>query len=145
MPRFEKSIDINVPPQKAFDYVSDITKHAEWSIHGLSVEKTSPGPLAVGSTFSTTGHQMGTHTGIVTIKEFVPGQKVVYESDDDTAHVKHAFELAPQNGGTRVTKSFETVKTGLLLKVFRPMMYIVQPMSLQRDLQAIKEKLEASA
>ena len=143
MPRFEKSIDINVPPQKAFDYVSDITRHAEWSIHGLSVEKTSSGPLAVGSTFKTTGHQMGTHTGVVTITELVPNQKVVYESNDDTARVKHAFELVPQNGGTRVTKSFETVKTGVMLTIFRPMMYVVQPMSLQRDLQTIKQKLES--
>ena len=143
MPRFEKSMDINVPPQKAFDYVSDITKHAEWSSHGLSVEKTSQGPMAVGSTFSTTGHQMGTHKGVVTITELIPGQKVVYESNDDTARIKHAFELAPQNGGTRVTKSFETVKTGLMLTLFRPMMYVVQPKMLQNDLAKIKAKLES--
>jgi uncharacterized protein YndB with AHSA1/START domain len=142
MPRFEKSIDINVPPQKAFDYLSDVTKHAEWSSHGLSVEKTSPGPIAVGTTFSTTGHQMGTHTGVVTITELVPGQKVVYESSDDTGRMKHAFEVAPQNGGTRVTKSFETIKTGLMLTIFRPMMYVAQPKMLQNDLAKIKAKLE---
>ena len=143
MPRFEKSIDINVPPQKAFDYVSDISKHAEWSSHGLSVEKTSPGLLAVGSTFGTTGHQMGKHTGVVTITELVPNQKVVYESNDDTGRMRHAFEFAQQNGGTRVTKSFETVKTGLMLTLFRPMMYLVQPKMLQNDLAKIKAKLES--
>lgn len=143
MPRFEKSIDINVPPQKAFDYLSDVTKHTEWASHNLSAEKTSSGPIAVGTTFSTTGHQMGTHTGVVTIKELVPGQKIVYESNDDTARIKHAFELAPQNGGTRVTKSFETVKTGLMLTLFRPMMYVAAPRGLQNDLAKIKAKLEA--
>jgi len=143
MPRFEKSIDINVPPQNAYDYLSDVTKHADWATHNLTCEKTSAGPIAVGSTFDTTGHQMGTHKGVVTIKELVPGQKIVYESNDDTARIKHAFELAPQNGGTRVTKSFETLKTGLMLTIFRPMMYVVAPRSLQRDLQTIKAKLES--
>jgi hypothetical protein len=87
---------------------------------------------------------MGTHRGVVTIRELVPGQKIVYESDDDTARIRHAFDLAPQDGGTRLTKSFETVKTGLLLTVFRPMMYVVAPRSLQNDLRKIKERLEAA-
>ena len=143
MPRFEKSIDINVPPQKAYDYLSDITKHGEWGSHNLTVEKTSAGPIAVGATFGSTGHQMGKHTGVVTITNLVPNQKVVYESSDDTGRMRHAFEFAPQNGGTRVTKSFETVKTGLMLTVFRPMMYVVQPRMLQNDLTKIKAKLEA--
>lgn len=143
MPRFEKSIDINVPPQQAYDYLSDITKHGEWGSHNLTVEKTSDGPVAVGSTFGSTGHQMGTHKGVVTITALDPGKKIVYESSDDTGVMRHAFEFAPQNGGIRVTKSFETVKTGLMLTVFRPMMYVVQPRMLQNDLAKIKAKLEA--
>src|SRR5689334_6569370 len=143
MARFAKSIDVNVPPARAYDYLSDITKHADWSSHGLVVEKTSSGPIAVGSTFYTTGHQMGTHKGVVTITELVPNQKIVYESNDDTARVRHAFELAPQNGGTRITKSFEPLKTGLMLTIFRPMMSFVQPRMLQGDLTKIKAKLEA--
>jgi uncharacterized protein YndB with AHSA1/START domain len=143
VPQFEKSIDINVPPQKAFDYLSDVTRHTEWASHNLTAEKTSSGPIAEGATFSTTGHQMGTHPGVVTITELVPGQKIVYESNDDTGRMRHAFEFAPQNGGTRVTKSFETVKTGLILTIFRPMMYVVQPNMLQKDLAKIKEKLES--
>ncbi|MEO8457038.1 MAG: SRPBCC family protein [Chloroflexota bacterium] len=143
MPRFQKSIDMNVPPEKAYAYLSDIRNHADWSSHGLKVEMTSPEPVAVGSTFSSTGNQMGEHKGIVTIAELIPNKKIVYESSDDTGKMRHAFELAAQNGGTRVTKSFETVKTGLLLTVFRPMMYIVQPSMLNKDLTAIKAKLES--
>jgi hypothetical protein len=144
VPRFERSIDVNVPPQKAYEYLADVTKHGEWASHNLSAEKTSEGPIAVGTAFNTTGHQMGTRTGVVTIRELVPGRKIVYESDDDTARIKHAFEIAPHNGGTRLTKSFETIKTGLLLTVFRPMMYVVAPRSLQNDLRKIKERLEAA-
>jgi hypothetical protein len=30
VPRFERSIDINVPQQKAYEYLADVTKHGEW-------------------------------------------------------------------------------------------------------------------
>lgn len=143
MPRFEKSIDINVPPQKAYEYLADVAKHGEWGAHNLTAEKTSEGPIAVGTTFSTLGHQFGAHKGVVTIRELVPNQKIVYESNDDTAQMRHTFVLAPQNGGTRVTKVFETIKTGLLLTIFRPSMYLVAPRNVQADLKRIKAKLES--
>jgi uncharacterized protein YndB with AHSA1/START domain len=143
MPRFERSITVNCPPQKAYDYLADVDHHPDWASHNLSVEKTSAGPIAVGSTFSSTGHQMGTHTGVVTITELVPNQKIVYESNDDTGQIRHSFTLAAENGGTRIAKSFETIKTGFMLTVFRPMMYVVQPRLLSTDLQKIKSRLEA--
>jgi len=143
MSRFERSITVNCLPQKAYEYLSDVTHHPDWSSHGLAAEKTSAGPVAVGSTFATTGHQMGTHVGVVTIAELVPNQKIVYESNDDTARMRHYFVFAAENGGTRVTKGFETVKTGVMLTVFRPMMYVVAPRSLKADLQKIKSRLES--
>ena len=107
------------------------------------MEKTSTGPIAVGSTFSTTGHLMGTHTGVVTITELVPNQKIVYEANDDTGHIRHSLTFAAENGGTRIAKSFEPIKTGFMLTVFRPMMYVVAPRGLTEDLQKIKSRLEA--
>jgi hypothetical protein len=86
---------------------------------------------------------MGTHTGVVTITELVPNQKIVYEANDDTGHIRHSFTFAAENGGTRIAKSFETIKTGLVLTVFRPMMYVVAPRGLSEDLQKIKSRLEA--
>jgi uncharacterized protein YndB with AHSA1/START domain len=143
MPRFERSITVNCPSQKAYDYLADITHHPDWASHNLAVEKTSAGPIAAGSTFSSTGHQMGTHTGVVTITELVPNKKIVYESNDDTGKMRHSFTFAAENGGTRIAKSFETIKTGFMLTVFRPMMYVVQPRMLAADLQKIKSRLEA--
>jgi len=142
MPRFARTIDVSCPPDKAYSYLSDIVNHAGWSSHGLKVTKTSDGPVAVGTTFSTEGQQMGTHHGVVTITELVPGQKIVYESNDDTGRMRHEFDLAPDNGGTRLTKSFEPIKTGLMLTIFRPMMYVVQPRMLDADLRKIKAQLE---
>ena len=64
MARFQQSTTFNAAPSTVYGYLTDITKHAEWSSHGLTVEKASEGPVAVGSTFNTVGKLMGT-TGLL--------------------------------------------------------------------------------
>ena len=60
MPRlkFKWRININASQQAVYDYVSDFTRHGEWS-DGLKVEAISDGPLAVGSEFRSVGKQLG--------------------------------------------------------------------------------------
>ena len=54
MKQYEEQITINAPADKVYAYVSDFTRHGEWAGHGLAVTKDGDGPVAVGSTFSTT-------------------------------------------------------------------------------------------
>lgn len=144
MAEFSNALTVNCPPEKAFVYLSDIAKHPEWAAHPLEIERTSEGPIAVGSTFSSVGKQMGTHSGTVTIVELVPNEKIVYESDDDVARVRHSVLLAPVDGGTMITKSSNILeKRGLALKLASPMLGMIVPRGLGRDLESIKAQLEA--
>jgi uncharacterized protein YndB with AHSA1/START domain len=45
------SVAINAPPEKVFDYVSNLTRHPEWSGGKLKIEALTPGPVAVGSQY----------------------------------------------------------------------------------------------
>jgi uncharacterized protein YndB with AHSA1/START domain len=145
MPRVERETTVNVPAEKAFPYLADVSRHVEWAGHQLEVQKTSDGPIAVGSTFSSVGHQMGTHKGQVTITELVPNQKIVYESQDDVGHFRHYFVLAQKDGGTQITKGFEPLKLSLMFRVLSPfILRVAAPKGLAGDLQRIKEKLEAA-
>ena len=147
MARIEKEITVNAPAEKIFAYLADITKHGEWgqTQHKLTVEKTSDGPFGQGSTFRSVGKQFGTQNDTVTITEYVPNQRVVYESRGKAGHIRHAFQLAPADGGTRVTKSFDVVKAGFPFVLFLPMAKaFIIPGALSSDLQRIKAKLEGS-
>src|SRR5437867_8802782 len=97
---FQQSTTVNVDPQKAFNYLSDITKHGEWATHLVEARKTSEGPIAVGSTFETVGKQFGTHRAEVKITELVPTKKIVFEAQDDSGQFRHSFTLAAAGGGT---------------------------------------------
>ncbi len=144
MAEFQKSLVINCTPEQAFAIVSDVARHPEWATTRLEVEKTSDGEIAVGTTFHTIGYQFGKHEGEVRIVELVPNEKVVYESNDDAAHNRHSFLLAPADGGTMVTKSLQVLESkSLFFKAATPMLGFVVPRGLNGDLKNIKARLEA--
>lgn len=144
MAEFSKGLYVNCPPGKAFHYLSDISRHPEWAGNPLQIQKTSEGPIAVGSTFSSEGKLLGTHRGEVKIVELVPNEKIVYEADDDTGHVRHTILLAPEGDGTLITKSSDILeKRALTMKLASPLLGFVVPRALDQDLHKIKARLEA--
>lgn len=142
-----QQIVVNAPPDTVFAYVSDLTKHAEWTNpgHKVEIKKTSEGPVGQGSTFESTGQQFGEQHDTVTITEFVPGQRLVYEANGSAGQIRHLIDLAPAEGGTQVTKTFEIVKPKFPLNVLAPIINtFLQPAAIRADLGRMKAKLEGS-
>ena len=143
----EQQITVDAPAEKVFTYLADISKHSEWgqAQHKLTVEKTSDGPVGQGSTFRSVGYQFGKNEDTVTIVEYVPNQRVVYESQGKAGVIRHSFDLKPDGGGVQVTKSFDVVKAGFPFALFLPMARaFILPGALSADLQRIKAKVEGS-
>ncbi len=143
----EQQMTINASAEKVFNYVADISKHGEWGNPGqkLSVEKTSDGPMGVGSTFKSTGQQFGTQNDTVKITEYLPNQKVVYESEGKAGHLRHFFEITPGASGVEVKKGFDVVKAGFPFVLFVPIVTtFLAPANLKKDLERIKAKVERS-
>ena len=142
----EQSMTINASPEAVFTYVADISKHGEWAApgHKLSVEKTSEGAVGKGSTFRSVGHQFGENIDTVTITEFVPNERVVYESEGKAGLIRHSFALAASGDGVEVTKTFDPVKTKMPFTIFAPLAQLFSvPGSLKGDLERIKGRVEA--
>lgn len=147
MARVEQSMEINASPEAVFNYVADISKHSEWAQpgHKLTIEKTSDGPVGQGSTFSSVGHQFGENHDTVTIAEFVPNERVVYNADGSAGVIQHSFELSASGDGVELTKTFDPLSTKMPFTIFAPIAKLLSvPGTLRGDLERIKEKLEAS-
>jgi uncharacterized protein YndB with AHSA1/START domain len=147
MARVEKQITINAPPEKVFGYVADIARHGEWATpgHKLHVEKTSEGPVGQGATFRSVGHQFGKNEDTVRITEYVPNQRVVYESEGKGGLMRHAFQVTASGGGVQLAKSFEPLKPKFPFVLLMPIaMRMEVPKGLAGDLERIKAKLEGS-
>lgn len=142
-----QKIAMNAPQEKVFGYVADITKHGEWGnpSQRLQVEKASTEPVGQGSTFHSVGHQFGRQEDSVTITDYVPNRRVVYESHGKAGHVRHWFEITPAGAGVEVEKGFDVVRAAFPFVIFKPVVTtFIAPSALKGDLQRIKARLEQS-
>jgi uncharacterized membrane protein len=140
--RYEDQISIDAPAGQVYDYVADFPRHAEWSGDGLEVTLSSEGPVAVGSTFSTTAKQFGTQREQSTITELSPGSAFAWESKGALGLARHRFSLAGNDGSTTLTKSAEIVEPTFLAKLTSWKLGKDIPKGLHRDLANIKAHLE---
>ena len=145
MKRFEDEISINAAADRVYNYVADFTRHGEWAGHGLEVVKSTEGPVAVGTTFSTTAKQFGTQREQSTITELSPGSAFAWESTGALGLARHRFSLAGDGGSTTLTKSAEIVEPTFLAKLTSWKVSRGIPKGLHRDLANIKANLEAHA
>lgn len=143
MARFSKDTTIDAPADKVFAYVADFPRHSEWAQHNLEVMQTSSGTVGVGSTFSTVGHQFGTQRESQTVVDYSPGTRFAFESKGGLGVTLNAFDLAPADGGTRLTKSLDFVHPSLLARVTSFMVGRQVPKFLEEDLRRIKQRVEA--
>ncbi len=145
MKRFEDRISIGAPAGRVFDYVSDFTRHGEWAGHGLEVMKSTDGPVAVGSTFSTTAKQFGTQREQSTITELTPGRKFAWDSTGALGRVHHWFSVSEEGASTTLSKGAEMVDPTLLAKLTGWKLSRDIPNGIHSDLVNIKAHLEGSA
>lgn len=145
MKRFEERITVDVPADRVFAYVSDMTTHGEWSGNGLQVTKSSDGPISVGTTYATTAKQFGTQRETSTVTEMTPGSAFGWDSVGALGRAHHSFQLSGDGGSTQVTKSAEIVEPTFLAKVTGWKLGKDIPAGLRRDLDRIKAHLERSS
>ena len=144
MKRWEDRTSVQAPAGRVFDYVSDFTRHGEWSGNGLEVTKDSDGPAAVGSTYSTTAKQFGTQREQSTVTEFTPGRTFAWDSRGALGRVHHWFSMSEDGGATTLTKGAEMLEPTFLAKITGWKISKDIPNGIHRDLANIKAKVEGS-
>ena len=145
MKRFEDRISIDAPASRVFDYVADFTRHGEWAGHGLEVTKSAEGPVAVGTTYSTTAKLFGTQREQSTITKLAPGKTFAWDSTGALGRVHHWFSLSEDGGSTTLSKGAEMVDPTFLAKMTSWKLSRDIPKGLHTDLANIKARVEGSA
>lgn len=143
--RTERQINIKAPAAKVYSYLTDFERHAEWAAHPLRIQRRPPGPVVVGSTFTSVGRQFGSdHEDRLTVTDLVPNEKIVFESAGGSWRMRHYFLLMADQNGTRLTKGVEVAKHTLGLRLILPIARLlkVTPRAFDGDLRRIKAILE---
>ena len=142
--RVEESIDINRPIKEVFNYVSEVGNYPEWMAHALEVHKDTPGPPQQRDRFTLAIKSVG--------RRFeTPYERISYEPNrrysdravggpNPNQRWACAFEEVP--GGTRLTRAVDAERGGLL-KLLEPLQKRAAERQLRKDLQTLKDVLEA--
>ena len=139
MKRWEKSITVSAPIDNVFAYVSDFSRHGEWSGNELQISREDGGPVGVGSTFSTVAKQFGTQREKSTVTDLEAGKLFGWDSTGALGKVHHWFALSQEGGSTEVTKGLELVQPSFLAKMMGWKIARDSPKGLRADLEGDHE------
>ena len=137
---------VHAPAQTAFDYVSDLTKHPEWSGGELKIEAVTPGPIAVGKEYLSRGEVaiQKDRPNTVQVSEYEPPYKFgILANDHDFGKVSHIFTFAEQNGAVLVKRTMTVNLNPIVALAFRFFVYpLIGSPSMEKSMKALKAKLE---
>jgi uncharacterized protein YndB with AHSA1/START domain len=139
---------VNAPLQSVFNYVSDLTRHPEWSDGELKIEEVTPGPIAVGKQYASRGEVtiQKERPNTVRISKYEPPHTFGFVANDPNAgDVSHIFTFTEQHGEVLVERTITLSLNPILAILFRFFVYpFVGSPSMDKSLARLKEKLEAS-
>ena len=145
------TIQVQAPPEKVYDMVTDVTRMGEWSPECQKAEwiggATGPAP---GARFK--GHNklnwLIRWSTTPTVKVADPGREFSFETgkpgNEDT---RWTYRFAPKDGGTELTESFESLRYGAFMKMAaKPAKRTAKlTADIQQTLERIKQAAEGSA
>ena len=138
------TVTIDRTPDVVFDYISDVSKHSEWSPKPYRVEGTS-GPVKVGDTFASIGTIPGdkNHRNEVTVTESSKPGRLVLDAMEKDQHFINTFELVAEGSGTRLTRTMDAPKPPFPVSVLFPLILaaFIRP-DVNKGLQMLKANLE---
>jgi uncharacterized protein YndB with AHSA1/START domain len=140
------SILVHAPLQSAFDYVSDLTRHPEWSGGELKIEAVTPGPIAVGKEYRSRGEVaiQKDRPNTVRVSRYEPPRTFGFVANDpDVGDVSHVFTFTEQHGGVLIARAMTLSLHPVVAFLFRFFVYpFVGSPSMNKSLAKLKEKLE---
>jgi hypothetical protein len=108
--------------QEAFDYVSDLTCHPEWSGGELKVREILPGPVAIGEEYQSYGEVLDqkNRANTLRVSQYEPPYKFGFVMHDpDIGDISREFTFAAQEGGTSITRVINLSLNPIMAFLFR--------------------------
>ena len=143
MARIEESVQINCPVEKAFAYTTDAGSWSKWNTAIPEAEKTSQGPVGIGSTFRGTVHLMGRSMAwTAKATEYEANKKFGKNIDSGSVLIAQHNTYTPTKDGVKYTIVYDMKFTGFL-RLLSPMIVSSMRKELKMSLINVKQILEA--
>jgi len=144
MARAEASVVINRPLKEVADYMNDVKNWPEWQGFVLEAELTKETPEGVGSTYRGVSHLLGQRmewtSEVTAYEEYKTGTSRIVTGPQTIDQTTTYEEV---EGGTKVTVVAEGEPTPGLFRLAGPVVVRIYGTEVQRNLDLLKEILEA--
>ncbi len=141
----EANITIQRPPGEVFDFIANFENNPLWQSGMVSATFTSPGPLAVGSTYDQVARFMGRQVvSSFQVTALEPGRKVKASSTGGSFPITFTRIVEPAGAGCRVTAIVEGDASGFF-RLFQPLLDGMVRRSVEGDYRRLKQLLEGQS
>jgi uncharacterized protein YndB with AHSA1/START domain len=140
---------VRAPLRTVFDYVSDLTRHPEWSSGQLKIEAVAPDPIAVGKEYVSRGELIWQkdRPNRVRITEYDPPHRFGFIADDPAIkNISHLFTFTEQDRGVLVKRTMKLALNPIAAFLFRFVTYpLIGSRAMDQSLALLKAKLETKS
>ena len=142
MIEIQASIIIDAPPEKVWEYISDLGKIAEWDPDTLKVEWQRP--VSVGSVAVVTAKQalFGKRVVNMEVTEWEPGHKFGARVKSGGASVEGVYTIEPAEGNRTKLSRSATVEVGGWLRLLSPLIARKARNERSKEIENIKRMVE---
>jgi uncharacterized protein YndB with AHSA1/START domain len=137
MARNEHVVVISRPTEQVFRFVTELGTWQQWHPSAQKAEKTTPGPVDVGTIWKVSGQVQGRATGVtIEVTSYEPNKQFGFKTTSGPLQAQQTFAFEPVEGGTRLTTVIELADPELVQAAWQQW---------ERDLLTLKELLETQA
>lgn len=145
MAKFEISTVINRPVEEVFAVMSNAENNLKWQSGTIEAEKTSDGPIGVGTTWRTVSRFLGRRIESESeFTEYELNRKLGFKSKSGPIQFEVRMTFERVEGGTRINTKFEA-EIGGFFKLAEPLVVSMGKRQLEGDLANLKDLMEAHA
>lgn len=138
MAKITVSTNVGVDPQRAFDYVADLSKHGEWANPKSGLRVSHVSGSGVGAKYSSSQMFMGKGNGAeITVTAFEPPRRIAFDALEHGKRFQHSFTIAPAGGGATITRDIEAPLPPVISLIAKPAIR----KEAQAGLESLKQRL----
>ncbi len=137
------SITINIKPEAVFAYVTDLTKHGEWSANPLTIEAVSTSLTIIGNQYRSIAVVRGiTFTADLRVNNYQAPVSFGFNGHDLTGKFSHQFMFTPCNNGTKVIRKIDFMLSPQQWLMYLVLYFPVRRPAANKALRLLKQHLE---
>ncbi len=143
MIRIERNLIVRCPVEQVFDFISNLENEPKYEHAVLKIQKTSAGPVRLGTTYREVTRVLGRPIALtVQVEEYIPERRISFHGSAPDLLEIERWAMRPTMGGTRIECELDYEPRGMM-KLTEPIESVIMNRNANLRLAQLKKLLES--